>query len=634
MAEIFEHNLDRAAFAEHYELLSELGAGTFGKVYLARQHSLRRSVAVKLFAARVGGWAGEEAARIVREARIMAGLSHPRVLKIFDAGVLEGAPFLVVEYLDGSDLARHLAKQGALGVTESLRLGLAIAEGLEYLHQQRIVHRDLKPANVLLGRDDAVKVSDFGIARPVESTAALTAEGMMLGTPFYMPPEMIRTSSAGTAGDIYSLGLILHECLHGELPFDTAGSVGEVFRRRLAEPLREPSAQLPATLGTLLRQCLETDPDRRPAAAAVAAGLRKASLAALSLGVTAPAATRPATQESSRTSWDSGTMVAGQSAVSKAQKTARISRPATPARSRWPRILFGVLVALAAGAIVLQPKHPAPPSPPPPPPTAAVPHAAPPPAPANVEAERIAAIVDLAAHLRSVGLDYVVRHGGISPALLRARIEQPEMASRLTRAAGALAVLAPGRLPVSETTRSLMPLHWLRLADTRLKTAGEKSPAALAALAGAAFPLLLEAPRDAAVIRSTAAGVPCTLAEEPRGELGPALEDRERLPVLKLSVPRLSGRTNSTVWWVLDVDGLSHEYVLDVFLQTRAGTLVFPFVALQAAPVYNGMISMGFDPRLLDGWTGTVRAGCSPLRGPVRKPPVVRRLELRESEAR
>lgn len=632
MTQLFEENLDAAAFREKYELLSELGAGTFGRVLLARQHSLRRMVAVKFFSPPAGGWAGEDAARIVREARIMAKLSHPSVLKIFDAGLLDSSPFLVVEYVDGHDLARLLRERGSAGLSDALRICQAIAEGLEYLHQQGIVHRDLKPANVLLGHTGEVKVSDFGIARPIEGASALTGEGVMLGTPFYMPPEMIRHASAGPPGDIYSLGLILYQCCHGRLPFDTSGSVGDVFRRRLEQPPEEPSPQLPATLATLMKQCLDPLPERRPAAGAVAAALRRSALAALSVGAIPIQTPTPQAAPSERIAWDSGTIVAGKADAPAGSQTARVARP-IPSASAAPAVpaRLGAAALVLALALLLYPRarptpEPLPPAPP------SVRAAAPPPTP-RPQPPREQAVLELSEKLRADRLDWMVRYGRLSSAHFSARLDKPELFGPLKRAAAASELLEPGRLPAAGLSRALMPLHALRLMEAALLFGGEKVPEPLARVASAAFPLLRGAPTGPTVILATADGSPQAVKPEPRGELELVGWDFRRL--LKRTLPkfRFSGRTRSTAWWVLDVEGLPNEYVLDLGVERGDSAEVFAFVVPEAKRTHDGLLSMGFDPRLLDGATGVVYVGYMPIRGPDWRAPILRRLELRESAA-
>ncbi|TPW17327.1 MAG: serine/threonine protein kinase, bacterial, partial [bacterium] len=243
--------MDRASFDRLYELLQPLGAGAFGKVFLARQRSLGRLVAIKLYSPDERTWSDAEAGRFVREAKILGRLSHPRVITIFDADVLEGAPFLAVEYVEGCDLGQKLAGGQPLPLAEAVAFCLGIAEGLEYLHEQGIIHRDLKPANVLIGVNGAIKVSDFGIARPMDASHGGTAAGMLLGTPLYMAPEMVRSGTAIPASDLHALGIILYQCVHGHVPFDTSGTLAEMFQRRLSEPAWAPDASVPSKLAVL-----------------------------------------------------------------------------------------------------------------------------------------------------------------------------------------------------------------------------------------------------------------------------------------------------------------------------------------------------------------------------------------------
>jgi serine/threonine protein kinase len=231
---------------DRYHVDRPLGHGAMGTVHLARDIVLDRVVAVKILA---GHLAADEAfrRRFLQEARLAARLCHPNIVQVFDAGDDDGQPFLVMEYVDGETVADRVAG-GGFGAGELTGLATQLSAGLAQAHAQGIVHRDVKPHNVILGRDGVAKLTDFGIARAVEEQG-LTEIGTVLGTPSYMAPEQAAGEAAGPAADVYALGALLRYAAAGPLP--------------------------PA-LATLVDAALADDPDARPTAAEVHAGLTAA----------------------------------------------------------------------------------------------------------------------------------------------------------------------------------------------------------------------------------------------------------------------------------------------------------------------------------------------------------------------
>ena len=209
-----------APLLPNYQVLSLLGRGGMGAVYLALQTSLDRSVAIKLLPLEVS--ADEAfAQRFVREARAMARLSHPHITAVHDFGKTgEGHLYFVMEFVDGANLASMIHGPG-LQPAQALAIAGQVCEALAYAHAQGIVHRDIKPANVLVDRNGQLKVSDFGIARIAEPGAGAftaTQTGVVVGTPDYMAPEQMRGTPVDHRADIYSLGVMLYEMLCGEVP--------------------------------------------------------------------------------------------------------------------------------------------------------------------------------------------------------------------------------------------------------------------------------------------------------------------------------------------------------------------------------------------------------------------------------
>jgi serine/threonine-protein kinase len=252
-----------------FELLSELGRGGMGVVYKCRQTALNRVVALKLILA--GGHATEHhRSRFLREAEAAAGVGHPHVVQVFEAGAWEGQPYLVLEYCPGGTLAEQLrgtplTKGRAASLVETL------ARAVHAAHERGVVHRDLKPQNVLLTADGAPKVADFGLAKLIDSGEGLTSTGVVMGTPSYMAPEQAAgRSEVGSAADIYALGAILYECLTGRPPFRGANAMDilvQVLEREPEDPRKLHLAADP-DLAAIAVKCLEKNPGDRYASAA------------------------------------------------------------------------------------------------------------------------------------------------------------------------------------------------------------------------------------------------------------------------------------------------------------------------------------------------------------------------------
>ncbi len=228
-----------------------IGGGGFGVVYEARDLQLHRSVAFKLV--RPGRLeAGED--HLVREAEVIAQLSHPNLVTLFDVGRCDHGPYLVLELLRGETLQER-RKQGPLLVAEAARIAVEIAKGLAHAHARGVVHRDLKPSNVFLCRDGQVKLLDFGLSR------AFGRRRVSGGTPAYMAPEQWHQAPEDERTDVYALGVMLFEMLTGELPFPADDEGEATLSRRKAPALEVPGAQ---ALGDLIARMLEKQATGRP----------------------------------------------------------------------------------------------------------------------------------------------------------------------------------------------------------------------------------------------------------------------------------------------------------------------------------------------------------------------------------
>ncbi|MFT2693957.1 serine/threonine-protein kinase [Clavibacter zhangzhiyongii] len=262
--------------AGRYRISGLLGRGGMATVYRAADETLGREVAVKVFATDSAD--PGEVERQEGEVRMLAGLSHPGLVTLFDVGddvVADRAlAFIVMEIVDGTTLADRM-KEGPLPGPEVARIGGILADALGYIHRRGVVHRDVKPANVLLARpeDDepaAAKLTDFGIARLVDGTR-LTSTGSIIGTVSYLSPEQALGEQVGAPTDVYALGLVLLECLTGRRTFP-----GTAAESTMARVVRDP--EIPARLGSawvdLLSRMTRRDPGSRPTAREVAAELR------------------------------------------------------------------------------------------------------------------------------------------------------------------------------------------------------------------------------------------------------------------------------------------------------------------------------------------------------------------------
>ncbi len=261
-----------------YEIERELDSGGMGVVYKARHRRLNLPVALKMI--RAGRAAGlGELAQLHIEARAVAALDHPHVVRIYDYGEYQGLPYFSMEFLDGGSLADRLRGR-RLAAAEAARLIETLARAIHAVHQRGIIHRDLKPANILLTADGAAKIADFGLAKRLDEDQGLTETGAAMGTASYMAPEQAegRKDRIGPLADVYALGAILYETLTGRPPFLAATRELTICQVLFDEPL-PPSrlqADVPGELEAICLKCLAKEPARRYAdAEALAEDLRR-----------------------------------------------------------------------------------------------------------------------------------------------------------------------------------------------------------------------------------------------------------------------------------------------------------------------------------------------------------------------
>jgi len=260
-----------------YEIIAPLGAGGMGEVYRSRDTRLQRGVALKIISGD-GSRDSERIRRFEQEARAAGTLSHPNVCAVYDLGIHEGSPFVVMELLEGETL-RDILGHGMVSIRWALTYAAQAAEGLASAHAKGIIHRDLKPENLFVTKEGRVKVLDFGLAKltgaepppadelPPGATApgTLTTPGVLLGTVAYMAPEQIRGATVDGRADVFALGVVLYEMLTGRRPFpgSTSADVMSAILHQEPPPLTTLRPDVPPQLAWLLRRCLAKDPDRR-----------------------------------------------------------------------------------------------------------------------------------------------------------------------------------------------------------------------------------------------------------------------------------------------------------------------------------------------------------------------------------
>jgi serine/threonine protein kinase/Tol biopolymer transport system component len=267
----------------HYEILSELGAGGMGEVYLAQDARLKRKVALKILPADVAS-DEDRMRRFTQEAEAAAALSHPNIAHIYEIGEKDGTHFISMEYVDGVTLARKIHGEKT-PLRKLLKYLTQVAEGLAKAHAEGIVHRDLKPDNIMVARDDYAKILDFGLAKLVEPqrpkgagggassevATALMAQhstpGMVMGTVGYMSPEQAqgRVREIDHRSDIFSFGCILYEAATGRKAFEGKDPLDSLHKivHAPAPPIRDVNPDAPQDLQRIVRRCLAKEPDRR-----------------------------------------------------------------------------------------------------------------------------------------------------------------------------------------------------------------------------------------------------------------------------------------------------------------------------------------------------------------------------------
>ncbi len=255
--------LVRQALASRYEIQEEIGRGGMATVYRAVQKNLNRQVALKVIHQNLVH-DSEFVARFHREAQVCASMQHPNIVTVYDEGEMGGVHFMAMELLDGRDLHHIIRQQGKLSVEQTLAWLKPIIQALQYAHSRGIIHRDIKSSNILVSNNGRPVLMDFGIAHAASGTR-LTQTGLVIGTPEYMSPEQAEGRQLDHRTDIYSLGIVLYECLTGNVPFKGDSPLSIIMKvvNEAPEPPIRLNSGVTQWLNDLILRCIAKHPDQR-----------------------------------------------------------------------------------------------------------------------------------------------------------------------------------------------------------------------------------------------------------------------------------------------------------------------------------------------------------------------------------
>ena len=351
----------------HFRVLSELGRGGMGVVYLAEDTKLRRRVALKVLAS-TAAFDPERRKRLLREARTAAAVTHPVIASIYEVGESDGRVYIAMERVQGESL-RQLLLAGPLPPERTVEIALQVLRGLAAAHAGGVIHRDLKPDNIMLGPHGVVKLLDFGLAKRSSSpgappgsaslggdtTTLVTGEGRVMGTPAYMSPEQALGDPVDARSDIFSFGIVIYEMLSGQRPFggNSSGAILGALLTKLPPALPSIVPLVSEPLARVVMRCLEKEPANRYGDCDALADELRAALYAPA-GLAAPrAATSPPGGESRvvvRPAPAAALAVERDASGGASQPTVKRAALGRPRRA-WIVVVIGVLlVTLAAGA--------------------------------------------------------------------------------------------------------------------------------------------------------------------------------------------------------------------------------------------------------------------------------------------
>lgn len=257
----------------NYALIRVLGEGGMGQVWLAQHVHLGTPAVVKSLHPH---YAQQESLRqrFLTEARLLAQLSHPAIVRLYDFTIQDGIPYLIMEYVQGQGLDAFIRTHGALSPDRVSHLLAPVLDALAYLHAHKVIHRDIKPSNLIVLPDGTAKLIDFGIAKALDEDLKLTGTGMQVGTALYMAPEQIRGEPVSPQTDLYAMGLVIYECLFGHFPWEWEGLTAFLlYQRLLNEPPAIPTETPEAWKAFFERALAKAPAERFPSAEAMKAAL-------------------------------------------------------------------------------------------------------------------------------------------------------------------------------------------------------------------------------------------------------------------------------------------------------------------------------------------------------------------------
>ena len=247
-----------------YRVLRSIGAGGMADVYLARDLNLQREVAIKVLRAT---YSSDPAFRVrfLQEARAAANLAHPNIVTIYDFGEDPERLFIVMEYVDGTDLKTLIHRRLAISRPSALELMVQVCDGVGYAHRAGLVHCDLKPQNILVSNAERAKITDFGISRALATIPMDEQQDTVWGSPQYFSPEQAAGAAPSPASDVYSLGVVLYEMLTGRLPFEAADPhlLAELHQAAPALPPSQFAPSVPPALDQIVLKVLSKEPSAR-----------------------------------------------------------------------------------------------------------------------------------------------------------------------------------------------------------------------------------------------------------------------------------------------------------------------------------------------------------------------------------
>ncbi|MGH9115195.1 MAG: protein kinase domain-containing protein, partial [Acidimicrobiales bacterium] len=354
---------------DRYRLARPLGTGASAHVYVAEDVSLRRRVAIKVLHPALAGDEGF-LRRFRAEARVVAALRHPNILRVYDWGEDGGSPYLVMELLEGGSLRSLLDRGQLLSPAQAAAVGADAARALEYAHRRGLVHRDVKPANLIFDDEGRLTVGDFGLARALAEATWTEPSGSVVGTARYAAPEQVRGRSLDNRADVYSLALVLIEATTGMVPFAADTTIATLMAR-VEQPLSAPHGA--GALGPVLEAAGTVEPDQRLDAAALARALDGVAAKLPPPGplpLAPPIEAGGAEVDSDPTDYPGRPRLFDAAALADGSPPPAGASPRLGRKRRWPRRL-AIIVALAllaiagaAGGLVasgaLVPSHPVP----------------------------------------------------------------------------------------------------------------------------------------------------------------------------------------------------------------------------------------------------------------------------------